>query len=107
MTKGKPKNLTASVRQRLQNLARERKEDCQLALSRYALERSLYRIDQSAHRDRFVLKGAMLFHPWTDHIYRPTRGIDLLPHCDHFAAQQPFHLVSQLSPVEAAGESLS
>lgn len=83
MTKGKPKNMAASVRQRLQNLARERKEDFQLALSRYALERLMYRIDQSSHRDRFVVKGAMLFHLWTDQIYRPTRDIDFLAHGDH------------------------
>lgn len=64
MTKGNPKNVAASVRQRLQNLARERKEDFQLVLSRYALERLLHRIGQSPHRERFVVKGAMLFHLW-------------------------------------------
>lgn len=59
--KGSPKNIAASVRQRLQNLARNRKEDFQLVLSRYALERLLHRIDQSPYRGRFVIKGAMLF----------------------------------------------
>lgn len=54
MTKGNPKNVAASVRQRLQNLARERKEDFQLVLSRYAIERLLHRIGQSVHRDRFA-----------------------------------------------------
>lgn len=49
MTKGSPKNVPASVRQRLLNLARERKEDFQLVLSRYALERLLHRIGQSPH----------------------------------------------------------
>ncbi len=83
MTKGKPKDIAASVRQRLQNLARERKEDFQLVLSRYALERLLHRIGQSLHRDRFVVKGAMLFHLWTDQTYRPTRDIDFLAHGDH------------------------
>ncbi len=83
MTKGNPKNVAASVRQRLQNLARERKEDFQLVLSRYAIERLLHRIGQSVHRDRFVVKGAMLFHLWTDQTYRPTRDIDFLAHGDH------------------------
>ena len=78
MTKGNPQNIAASVRQRLQNLARERKEDFQLVLSRYVLERLVYRIGQSLHRDRFVVKGAMLFHLWTDQTCRPTRDIDFL-----------------------------
>lgn len=86
MTKGNPKNVAASVRQRLQNLARERKEDFQLVLSRYALERLLHRIGQSPHRDRFVVKGAMLFHLWTGQTYRPTRDIDFLAHGDHSVA---------------------
>lgn len=86
MTKGNPKNVAASVRQRLHNLARERKEDFQLVLSRFALERLLHRMGQSLHRDRFVVKGALLFHLWTDRTYRPTRDIDLLAHGDHSLA---------------------
>ena len=86
MTKGNPKNVAASVRKRLQNLARKRKEDFQLVLSRYALERLLHRIGQSPHRDRFVVKGAMLFHLWTDQTYRPTRDIDFLAYGDHSVA---------------------
>jgi len=37
------KNVAASVRQRLLNLARERNEDFGLVLTKYALERMLYR----------------------------------------------------------------
>ena len=74
------------MRQRLQNLARERQEDFQLVLSRYVLERLLHRVGQSPHRDRFVVKGAMLFHLWTGQTYRPTRDIDLLTHGDHSVA---------------------
>ena len=40
-------NMAASVRQRLLNLARERKEDFGLVLTKYGLERVLYRIAQS------------------------------------------------------------
>lgn len=50
-------NMAASVRQRLLNLARERKEDFGLVLTKYGLERVLYRIAQSKHREAFVLKG--------------------------------------------------
>ncbi|MDZ7615530.1 MAG: nucleotidyl transferase AbiEii/AbiGii toxin family protein [Patescibacteria group bacterium] len=47
-------------------------------LTRYALERLLYRLSQSEHRDVFVLKGAMLFQLWSDQPHRPTRDLDLL-----------------------------
>ena len=72
------KNVAASVRQRLLNLARERKEDFNLVLTKYALERLLYRISQSPHRHLFVLKGALLFELWTRERYRPTRDADFL-----------------------------
>jgi hypothetical protein len=52
-------NNAASVHQRLLNLARERKEDFGLVLTKYVLERALYRISQSKYRDVFVLKGAL------------------------------------------------
>jgi predicted nucleotidyltransferase component of viral defense system len=71
-------NLPASVRQRLLNLATERKEDFGLILSRYGLERFLYRLSVSPHRDSFVLKGALLLQIWTGETYRPTRDLDLL-----------------------------
>ena len=55
-----PRDMGASVRARLLNLARERGQVFDLLLTRYALERLLYRLSISAHRDRFLLKGAML-----------------------------------------------
>ncbi len=78
MTKEKPRNLSASVRQRLLNIARTQGEDFQFVLTHYALERFLYRLSQSKHRDVFVLKGAMLFQLWGDHRHRPTRDVDFL-----------------------------
>jgi predicted nucleotidyltransferase component of viral defense system len=71
-------NVAASVRQRLLNLATERKEDFGLLLTRYGLERFLYRLSISPHRDAFVLKGALLLQLWTAETYRPTRDLDLL-----------------------------
>ncbi len=78
MSKDKPRNLAASVRHRLTDLARKQGEDFQLVLTRYVIERLLYRISRSPYRDEFVLKGAMLFQVWTDQIHRPTRDLDLL-----------------------------
>ena len=77
-TRRPPSGLEASVRARLANLAKARREDFQFVLTRYALERLLYRLSRSKHRDRFVLKGAMLFQLWTSQSHRPTRDLDLL-----------------------------
>jgi hypothetical protein len=76
MTKGR--NIAASVRQRLLNASRARHEDFQVTLTRYALERLLYRLSKSAHRDQFIIKGAMLFSAWNEIPHRPTRDLDLL-----------------------------
>ncbi len=78
MTPESSRNLAQSVHHRLLNKARERKEDPNLVLIRYALERFLYRLGRSQHKDRFVLKGAMLFAAWTGQPHRPTRDLDLL-----------------------------
>ncbi|MGQ0588340.1 MAG: nucleotidyl transferase AbiEii/AbiGii toxin family protein [Sphingosinicella sp.] len=72
------RNMGASVRGRLLNLSRETGQNYNLLLTRYALERLLYRLTQTSHGDRFVLKGAMLLTTWFDDPYRPTRDIDLL-----------------------------
>ena len=52
-----PKNVPASIRAHLFNLSREWQEDFQSLLNRYARERLLYRLSQSPHRERFILKG--------------------------------------------------
>lgn len=72
------KNVAASVRDRLTRQAGERKENVQLALTRYAIERLLYRLSVSAYSGQFVLKGAMLFSLWTPTPYRATGDLDLL-----------------------------
>ena len=78
MTKTPPKDVGASVRARLLHLARERREDFQLVLTRYANERLLFRLAASEHGQRFVLKGAALFTLWTGRPHRATRDLDLL-----------------------------
>lgn len=71
-------NTAASVRARLLVKARTDKQDFNLVLTRYALERLLYRLSVSAHADHFLLKGALLFDLWFDIPHRPTRDADLL-----------------------------
>lgn len=72
------KDLAASVRARLLNIAKSEGSNFNQLLVRYALERFLYRLSQSAHADRFLLKGALLFTLWYDMPHRPTRDADLL-----------------------------
>lgn len=60
------------------NQARINKEDFNLLLSRYGMERFLYRLSISPHNNRFVLKGASLFLVWKGQNYRVTRDADLL-----------------------------
>jgi hypothetical protein len=55
-----PRDIGASVRARLLNRARERGQVFDLLLTRYALERLLYRLSISKYRNRFVLKGVLL-----------------------------------------------
>jgi len=72
------RNIGASVRARLLARARAERVDFQILLTRYALERLLYRLSASDQRELFVLKGAMLFALWRDDPFRPTRDLDLL-----------------------------
>lgn len=72
------KDLAASVRARLLNIAKSEGSDFNQLLVRYALERFLYRLSQSPHADRFLLKGALLFTLWYEMPHRPTRDADLL-----------------------------
>ena len=73
-----PANMGASVRARLLKLSKDRNQPFQLLLTRYVLERLLYRLSSTTHRDRFVLKGAMLMTTWFDDPFRPTQDLDLL-----------------------------
>lgn len=72
------KNLAASVRARLLNVAKAQGVDFNQVLIRFALERILYRMSRSAHAERFLLKGALLFTLWYDMPHRATRDADLL-----------------------------
>jgi hypothetical protein len=72
------RNMGASVRARLLNLAKQRGQPFDLLLTRYALERLLYRLSTTKYRERFVLKGAMLMTTWFDTKFGPTRDVDFL-----------------------------
>lgn len=82
MTRDVRTNLPASVRHRLLNLAKSRGDELQTILTRYGVERLLYRLGQSDTRDRLVLKGAVLFYLWEGGPRRPTRDVDFLGYGD-------------------------
>lgn len=73
-----PRNIAASVRARLLDHARRHGDDYQRVLTRFAIERLLFRLGQTEAVDRYVLKGAMLFVSWPDQAFRPTGDLDLL-----------------------------
>lgn len=70
--------LARSVQVRLARHAKEIGVDPNLLLTRYAVERFLYRLSRSPHAERFVLKGALLLLVWLGEALRPTRDADLL-----------------------------
>lgn len=70
--------LTQSVQVRLARHAKEIGVDPNLVLTRYGIERFLYRLSRSRHAERFVLKGALLMLAWLGETLRPTRDADLL-----------------------------
>lgn len=72
------KNMGASVRSRLLNLSKQRRQPFDLLLNNYVLERLLYRLSQTHYRERFILKGAMLLTKWFEDPLRPTRDLDFL-----------------------------
>ncbi len=72
------KNMAASVSRRLLNYSHERGIEYNLVLLRFLNERLLYRLGRSAHREQFIVKGAMTFDLWLGPSHRPTRDIDLL-----------------------------
>ncbi len=72
------RNIAASVRAKLLDKAKRDNVDFQFLLTRYAIERLLYRLSVSSEKDHFLLKGALLFDLWYEVPLRPTRDIDLL-----------------------------
>ena len=87
MNKKEPANVAASVRQRLLNISKERKEEFQFILTRYAIERLLHRLSVSKYADDFTLKGAVLFQLWTGAPHRSTLDLDLLGSGDDAVAR--------------------
>jgi hypothetical protein len=78
MTTKTPADPAVSIRARLLNHAKTHGDDYNRILTRYAIERLLYRLSLTEASERYVLKGAMLFVTWPEHMFRPTGDLDLL-----------------------------
>ncbi|AOU05352.1 MULTISPECIES: nucleotidyl transferase AbiEii/AbiGii toxin family protein [Legionella] len=93
------KNIGESVRSRLKNIAIKEGSDFNAILTRYGLERLLYRIGESEYSNQFLLKGALLFNLWYDMPHRPTKDIDLLGFGDNDLAyiKQTFSKICSIS----------
>lgn len=76
--KKKPTNTAASVRAKLLNVANVSKRAFDAVLLQYFQERFLYRLAQSQHRAKLILKGALMFRAYGIPNTRPTKDIDFL-----------------------------
>jgi hypothetical protein len=98
------KDVAASVRQKLLNNARSTNRPFQEVLQYFAMERFLYRLTQSPHANKFVLKGALMFTVWGAPATRPTKDIDFLAKTKNtIAAVLPIIRAVCAQPVEPDG----
>jgi hypothetical protein len=72
------KDLPASIHQRLLNLARRENRTLNEVLQHFAIERFLFRLGRTGHRNTLILKGAQMLRVWDAPAARPTMDIDLL-----------------------------
>ena len=73
-----PKNMVASVHDRLLNIAHATQRPFAELLQYYGIERFLYRLSQSPYQSQFILKGALVFVAWGVASSRPTKDVELL-----------------------------
>ena len=99
------RDLGASVRQRLLNQARTQERPFQELLQYYAMERFLYRLAQSPHAEKFILKGALLLTAWRAPLSRSTMDIDLLGRTSN-ELEHIRVLFAQLCDVDAAPDGI-
>jgi predicted nucleotidyltransferase component of viral defense system len=76
--KSEIKNVAASVKERLRNIAAQSNKEFQSVIRQYVQERFLFRISKSIYSKNFILKGALLFVAHDISRNRPTRDIDFL-----------------------------
>lgn len=98
--------LARSVQVRLSRHARSIGVDPNLVLTRYAIERFLYRLSRSPYSERFVLKGALLMLAWMGDTLRPTRDADLLGFGD-LSEDSLMRIFVEICGVAAEGDAMT
>lgn len=99
------KNPAASIRARLLRHAKQHRDEYQRVLTRYAIERLLFRLSRTEGAERYVLKGAMLFVTWPEHVLRPTGDLDLLGEGDTDPAAIA-HLFTRICQFEVPSDGI-
>lgn len=99
------KNVAASVRQQLADLGKKTSRPFAELLQYYGMERFLYRASKSKHRDRFVLKGALMFVVWETPHSRATVDIDFLARTEN-TVENLVEIVRDICRVESAADGL-
>lgn len=87
-----PKNVPASIRQRLLDRAKRDGRPFGEVLQYYAMERFLYRLSRSPHASHYILKGALMRRAWRSPEIRPTMDIDMLGRTSNGEANVVAHM---------------
>lgn len=82
MSGNQVKDPAESIRARLLKHTKTKGDHFQRVLTRYAIERLLFRLSQTDASENYVLKGAMLFVTWPEQTFRSTGDLDLLGYGD-------------------------
>jgi len=106
MRKKQPSNIAASVRQRLLNKARTDKRTFNELLQYFAMDRFLYRLSESIHADKFILKGALMLRAWKSPIFRPTMDIDMLAYQTSNEIPEVERLIGKICDTETDSDGL-
>lgn len=96
-------NLPHSVHDRLLEKGRATGRPFNELLQYYAMERFLYRLSRSEHREQFVLKGGLMLVVWQAPITRPTKDIDLL---SHVAPERLAAIIGEVCTIEVEDDGL-
>lgn len=98
--------LARSLQARLARHARSAGVDPNLVLTRYAVERFLYRLSRSPYAERFVLKGALLLLVWLGDALRPTRDADLLGFGD-FSDEELVNIFREICDISVGADGMA
>jgi predicted nucleotidyltransferase component of viral defense system len=101
-----PKNIQASIHQRLLNVSKQSGRPFNDVAMYYAIERFLYRLARSRHAENIVLKGGLLLRVWEVSATRVTRDIDLLGKLSNDPGQIR-EIVRELCRVEVEDDGLT